>query len=265
MTGPTPQIVRDTDQIRRLLRGWRGNGDTIVLVPLTDAPHHGHSGLLDTARRHAKRVVVSVFDPADLTQTAEIGRDGCDLIFASGAAPESTRISTAGTGPGDQDAIDAHTTLIARVFGQVQPDLAVIGEKDWQQLVAIRQMVRDLALPVGIVSAATMREPDGLAMSSATARMSGAERALAPTLHKVLTASAELIAQGNPVDQVVAATGKFLTDSGFSSVRYIAARRAHDLAPITRFNAARPARLFAAVTLGEGELADNVPIRRATP
>lgn len=259
----TPQIIRETDQLRRLLRGWRGTGATVALVPLFGNPHQGHDRVIETARRHATRVVACFVGDIDTAQAATLDRESCDLIFAPAATPMTTQLRTVASGLGNQDALDIRTTQIARVFGQVQPDIAVLGEKDWLQLVAIRQMVRDLALPVGIVSAATVREGDGLAISSRNALLSPKERVIAPTLNKVLTASAGLIAQGNPVDQVVDATKRFLTESGFASVDYVAARRAHDLAPISTFDPAKPARLFAAAHLGAVTLSDSVLITRA--
>jgi len=258
----TPQIVRDTDQLRRLLRAWRGNGATVAIAPVFKGPHQGHFGLLETARRHAARVVVCIVDDMDMTQTTLLDRASCDLIFAAGPAPGTTTVRTAPSGFGDQASLDARTTHVARLLGQVQPDIAVFGEKDWQQLVAIRQMVRDLALPVGVVSTATVREDDGLAVASRNAQLSPENRVIAPTLHKVLTASAGLIAQGNPVDQVVAATERFLVESGFSSVEYVAARRAYDLAPVPVFDPAKPARLFAAARLGDVRMTDSVPVAR---
>jgi pantoate--beta-alanine ligase len=265
MAHSTPQIVRETDQLRRLLRGWRDTGDTIALVPLFGELHQGHSGVLEAARRHAAHVVVGVSSNNDsaIAQAAQLDRSICDLVFAPGAAQTSTHLHGADFGLGNQDALDARTTQVARMFGQVQPNIAVLGERDWVQLVAIRQMVRDLALPVGIVSAATVREKDQLAISSRNTVLTPQQRVIAPTLNKVLTACAGLIAQGGPVGQVVDATRKVLSESGFSSVDYVAARRAHDLAPIPNFDPAKPARLFAAVRLGTVQLTDSVPITRA--
>ena len=261
----TPQIVRDTDQLRRIVRGWRGTGSTVALAPILGSPHDGHLGLSETARRHAARVIVSASGTMDMAQATLLGRAECDLIFVPNPEPESaTRICVNASGLGDQTALDATTTRLTRLLGQVQPDIAVFGEKDWLQLVAIRQAVRDLALPVGIVSAATVREKDGLALSTRNASLSAEDRVTAPTLNKVLTASAGLIAQGNPVDQVAAATQRFLAESGFTSVEYVTVRRAYDLAPVTEFSPAKPARLFAAAHLGSVRLSDNVPIQRVS-
>jgi len=144
----------------------------------------------------------------------------------------STSLRTVPDDLEDQAALDERLTSFARLFNQVQSDIVVFGEKDWQQLIAVRQMVRDLALPVGIVSSATVRASDGLALSS------------------------------RPVDQVVAASRRFLSESGFDDVHYLTARRAYDLAPISSFNPMKPARLIGSVQLGRVTLTDNVPIAR---
>lgn len=260
MQSSIPQIVRDTDQLRRLLRGWRKTGETIALAPMMGEPHDGHFSVLETAKRHAGKVIVSVFDDVDMTQAVLLGRAACDLIFAPQSVTGSTRVQVTHTDLVDRSSLEAITTKFARLFGQVQPDIAVFGERDWLQLITVRQMVKDLALPVGIVSAPTIREKDGLAISSRNAMLTPEERAIAPTLHKVLTASAKLLSRGNPVESVTAATHKFLTESNFTSVEYVTALRAYDLTPISTFSPAKPARLFGAVQLGRVRLTDNVPI-----
>ncbi len=260
MQSSIPQIVRDTNQLRRLLRDWRRDGGTIALAPINGGPHDGHTGLLETAKRHARKVIVSVFDDVDMTQAALLGRTSCDLIFAPQSITGKTRVKVAPAGSGDKVSLDTKTTQIARLFGQVQPDIAVFGERDWFQLVTLRQMVKDLALPIRIVSAPTIREKDGLAVSSRNALLTPEDRVIAPTLHKVLTASAKLLALGNPIESVTAATYKFLSESNFSSVEYVMVLRAYDLAPISTFNPAKPARLAGAVQLGRVRLTDNVPI-----
>lgn len=260
----TPQIIRDSDQLRRILRGWRGAGTTIALAPLMGGFHDGHLGLLETARRHASRVVVSLFGEIDVAQATLLDRESCDLIFAPQTLEMETRVNTSGANLVDQRILDDMTTSIVRLMNQVQPDIAVFGEKDWQQLVAIRQVARDLALPVGIVSTATVREDDGLAISMRNAQLTAKERMIAPMLMKVLTASAGLIAQGNPVDQVTAATHRFLSEAGFDRVDYVSARRAYDLAPFDTFDPATPSRFLGAVQLGRVRLTDNVPIARVS-
>ena len=259
----TPQIIRDSDQLRRVLRGWRGAGTTVALAPVVGGIHDGHLGVLETAKRQASRVVVSFFGDPDVGQATLLNQAECDLIFAPESFAIDTSVATKGTGLIDQAPLDQATTRFVRLINQVQPDIAVFGEKDWQQLVAIRQVVRDLSLPVGIVSAPTVREDDGLTVSTRNGQLTAEQRVIAPVLHKVLSASAGLIARGNPVDQVTAATERFLSESGFDSVHYVSARRAHDLAPVTTFDPAKPARFLAAVQLGRVRLTDNVPITHA--
>lgn len=261
----TPQFIRDPDQVRRILRGWRGAGATIALAPIRGGFHDGHHGLLEAAHRQASRVVVSCFGEPDVAQATLLNQAKCDLVFAPPMRASSTTISTAAAGLLDQGQLDQTTMRNVQLINQVQPDIAIFGEKDWQHLVAIRRAVRDLSLPVGIVSAPTIREDDGLAISLRNAGLTAQQRVIAPTLHKVLTASAGLIALGQPVDQVAAATHRFLSEAGFDSVHYVAARRAHDLAKFATFDPAKPARLLAAVQLGRVRLSDNVPIARASP
>jgi len=260
----SPQIVRDTDQLRRIVRGWRGAGTTIALIPIHQPIHDGHQSLIETAKRHAARTIVSVPSDIDMAQSTVIGGNACDLIFAPEVSSGSTRLQMTADELEDQEALDARLSAFARLLNQVQPDIAVFGEKDWQQLVAVRQMVRDLAIPVGIVSSATVRATDGLALSSRTRELTPEDRVTAQTLFKVLSATAGLIAGGQPVEQVVAASKRFLTESGFDKVHYLTARRAFDLAPISDLNPMKPARLLGAVQLGRVRLTDNVPIARTT-
>lgn len=257
-----PQIVRDVDQLRRIMRGWRSTGSTIALAPIMSRLHDGQLSLIETARRHAARVVVSVSNPPDIAQATLLDRAACDLIFAPDPMPETTQVILRDAGLEDAASINAMVTAMARLLNQVQPDIAVFGEKDWQQLVSIRQMVRDLALPVGVVSSATLRDEDGLALSARNRALGPEDRAIAARLNKALSASADLIAQNGPVEQIVSACNRFLSESGFEQVHYVAARRAHDLAPITGFDRAKPSRLLAAVQLGGVRLSDNVAIAR---
>lgn len=260
MQASLPQIVRDTDQLRRLLRSWRGAGATIALAPLGNRCHEGHVRVIETAKRHAARVVVSLSGEMDAVGLSHLAGASCDLIFAPDTAQPGTQINLMANDLGDAEALNSLATTTLRLLNQVQPDSAVLGERDWQQLVSIRQMVRDLAIPVGIVSAPTLRESDGLAISAENADLTPEERQIAPTLHKTLTASAALINQGQPIDQVLGASERFLRASGFSTVDYLTARRAYDLAPLDGFSRTTPARLLCAARLGSVRLTDNVAI-----
>ncbi len=260
MQASLPQIVRDTDQVRRLLRGWRGAGSTVALAALGNRCHEGHVRLIETGKRHATRVMVAISGELDAASLSQLAGASCDLIFAPTPAPATTQINLSAKDLGDGDALDAMATAMARLINQVQPDVAIIGERDWQQLVSVRQMVRDLAMPVGIVSAPILREADGLAVSTGNAELTPEERQIAPTLHKTMTASAALIVRGQPIDQVLAASGRFLEASGFSNIDYFTARRAFDLAPLDGFSRTTPARLLCAAHLGSVRLTDNVAI-----
>ena len=186
----SPQIVRDVDQLRRIVRGWRGAGTTIALVPIQQPIHQGNLSLIETAKRHAARAVVSVPAHIDMAQATVIGSSACDLIFAPDTPAGATGLRAPDDGLGDQVVLNARLSALARLFNQVQPDVAVFGENDWQQLVAVRRMVRDLAIPVGIVSSATVRGDDDLALSSRMRESTPEQRVVAQTMFKVLSATA---------------------------------------------------------------------------
>jgi pantoate--beta-alanine ligase len=154
------------------------------------------------------------------------------------------------------------TTVVAKLFLQCLPDVAVFGEKDYQQLLVVRQMVRDLDLPVTIVAAPTLREPDGLAMSSRNAYLSAAERAVAPRLYAVLNEVSNDLSAGRPVHEAMFLGRDWLAGAGLR-VDYLELRGADDLQPLEEGHVTRPARLLAAVHLGRTRLIDNVPVMPA--
>ncbi|MCL4151306.1 UNVERIFIED_CONTAM: hypothetical protein GTU68_008623 [Idotea baltica] len=226
--------------------------------------HEGHLSLVEIAKKHAPKTVASIFvNPTQFGEgedfeayprreaedAALLGQVGCDLIYAPAVSEmyaagfsttikvDSTTESLCGTRrPGHFDGV---TTVVCKLLNQVQPDVAVFGEKDWQQLVTLRRMVRDLDMPITVVSAPTIREEDGLAMSSRNRYLTPEERRVAGKLNKALSASANLIAQGSAIDHVIAACRQALTDSGFGEIDY--------------------------VELGRARLIDNVPIARTQP
>ena len=282
-----PRTVRTVAELRDAVRDWRRAGDLVALAPTMGGLHEGHLSLVRAARRRAKRVVASIFvNPTQFgpgedyeSYTRDEARDaqllatvGCDLVYAPDVAemyPDgfSTRVSVSGiTEPlcGSHRPVhfDGVTTVVCKLLNHAQPDYAVFGEKDWQQLVTIRRMVRDLDMPVRVVSSPTVREADGLAMSSRNRNLDRKDRKTAGKLNRALFAAADHIANGVPVERVLQATQAALLGAGFDGVDYIDAREAATLEPLERFDIDSDARLFAAVRLGKVRLIDNVPVER---
>src|SRR5271169_545740 len=248
------------------------------------ALHRGHLALVAQARRRADRVVVSIFvNPtqfaphedfgsyprgfaADLKalQTAKV-----DLVWAPSASvmyPEgfATRIEPQGAAKaGLEDKFRPHffggvATVVAKLFSQTAPDFALFGEKDYQQLCVVTQMAKDLNLPLKVIGVPTVREKDGLALSSRNAYLSPPERAVAPTLHRVLKASAARIRQGEPIEMVLEEGRAEIEHAGFA-IDYLEARHARTLAPIAS-RKERPIRLLVAAKIGKTRLIDNLGV-----
>ena len=248
------------------------------------ALHAGHVALVQLARRKADRVVVSIFvNPAQFaphedfsayprnleTDLAKLTELKVDLVWAPTVQemyPEGFATRIVPEGPalvGLEDAFRPHffggvATVVAKLLAQVLPDIAVFGEKDYQQLKVITRMARDLDLPRKIIGAPTVREHDGLALSSRNAYLSAAERALAPTLHRVLADCAARFAAGVPFETVLAAGRSTIQRAGFV-VDYLEARHAETLAPIAALEAG-PVRLLVAAKIGSTRLIDNIGV-----
>ena len=218
-----PKIAKTVPALRRALAQWRAAGETIALVPTMGALHDGHLALVRLARRRANRVVVSIFvNPAQFAPTedfstyprtfaadvAALAEQKVDLVWAPGSVevmyPKGFATRIVPEGPATAGLEDAFrpdffkgvATVVAKLFLQTMPDIAVFGEKDYQQLKVVSRMARDLDLPLKVVGAPTVREADGLAMSSRNVYLSPDERAAAPVLYRVLRLCAEKIAQG---------------------------------------------------------------------
>ncbi len=260
----------------------RHSGRTVALVPTMGALHRGHLALVRLARRRADRVVVSIFvNPAQFAPHEDFGTYprnmaadlaalaplGVDLVWAPDAAemyPQGFATRIAPTGPAEaglEDAFRPHffggvATVVAKLLTQVQPDVAVFGQKDYQQLQVVTRLARDLDLPVRIIGAPTTREKDGLALSSRNVYLSAQERAVAPTLHRVLAATAERIARGANVAQALAEGRAEIARAGFA-LDYLEARHAETLAPVGS-PADGPIRLLVAARLGSTRLIDNI-------
>lgn len=278
-----PRVVRTLPSLQRALTRLRQAHQTIALVPTMGALHAGHLALVRLARRRARRVIVSIFvNPAQFAPGEDLAsypRDlAADLAALAGDAdlawvptteamyPEgfATRIVPGGPATvGLEDAFRPHffagvATVVAKLFLQCRPDVAIFGEKDYQQLKVVTALARDLDLPLKIVGAPTVRESDGLAMSSRNAYLSAAERSVAPTLHRVLAQCALEIAQGADLATTLADGHAAIIQAGFA-LDYLEARHADTLRPVSSAQDGR-LRLLVAARLGHTRLIDNVPV-----
>ncbi|HJU40462.1 MAG TPA: pantoate--beta-alanine ligase [Tahibacter sp.] len=270
--------------LRREVAQWRREGLRVGFVPTMGNLHAGHYSLVAIARRHADRVVASVFvnptqfgpneDYSRYPRTLERDRDGlaaagCDLLFAPSVetmypfgagntvkvhVPVVTEPLEGAFRPGHFDGV---ATVVTRLFNLVQPDVAVFGRKDYQQLLTIRRLVADLSLPIDIVAGDTLREAGGLAMSSRNQYLSEVDRERAATIHRTLLRMRDSVAAGTPVDIVEAEAAAALDAAGFRT-DYAAIRRADDLAPAGLTPFAGLVALIAA-RLGTTRLIDNLP------
>jgi pantoate--beta-alanine ligase len=279
-------VVRTIAALRRAVARLRRRGEKIALVPTMGALHAGHLALVRYAHRRVDRIVVSIFvNPAQFaphedfgryprtfaSDLAALGKAEADLVWAPSVetmypAGFATRLDPGGPATaGLEDAFRPHffpgvATVVAKLFLQCLPDVAVFGEKDYQQLKVIAHMARDLDLPVKVVGAPTVREKDGLALSSRNAYLTPDERAVAPTLHRVLTLCAAKIAEGRPVTTIMAEGRTAIERAGFR-LDYLEARHAETLAPVHSLENG-PVRLLVAAKLGNTRLIDNVAVPR---
>ena len=276
-------IVRTIEELRRHMQPWRAQGLRTALVPTMGALHAGHTELVAQGLRRADRIIVSIFvNPAQFGPDEDFARyprderaDAGKLAEAGGHlifAPEPVEIYPDGfcttvtvAGPakaGLEDRFRPHffdgvTTIVAKLLIQAWSDYAVFGEKDFQQLKVVTRLVRDLDIPTTIVAVPTVRDPDGLAMSSRNAHLSDDDRARAPLLYGCLQEAAEAIRSGTPAAKAAAAAGRKLARAGFE-VDYVAARNAETLAELRE--PGTPIRLLAAARLASTRLIDNIGV-----
>jgi pantoate--beta-alanine ligase len=277
-------VASTVPALRSALAQWRARRETIALVPTMGALHAGHLSLVRLARRRADRVIVSIFvNPAQFapqedlktyprTFSADIAALAslkADLVWAPGVktmypAGFATRIVPEGPARvGLEDAFRPHyfagvATVVAKLFLQCTPDIALFGEKDYQQLKVVAQLARDLDLPTRIVGARTVREKDGLALSSRNRYLSPGEREAAPSLHRVLADCAAKIGAGEPIEAVLRAGRAAIASAGFA-LDYLEARHAGTLAPLPVAKGSR-LRLLVAARIGRTRLIDNVAV-----
>ena len=279
--------VRRIADLRAAVAGWRQAGETVGLVPTMGALHEGHLVLIRQSRADCGRTVASLFvnptqfnNPNDLKayprdearDAALFAAEGTDLLFAPPVEevyPEgfATQVRVAGLGDGLCGAtrpghMEGVATVVAKLLNQVRPDIAYFGEKDFQQLQIIRRMAADLDLGVTIAGVPTVREPDGLALSSRNFLLTPEQRDAAPALHRALAAAAAELAGGAPAGPAIERARAAILAAGFAAIDYLDLRAEADLALLE--HADRPARLFAAAWLGEVRLIDNVEVAAAS-
>ena len=277
------QTVRDIESLRRAVASFRDEGARVALVPTMGALHAGHMALIEAAKTHADRVVASIFvNPKQFGANEDFGtyprKEAADaaMLEAAGCAllwlppvevmyPDgfATTVSVSGVSEGLDGAarpghFDGVATVVAKLFGQVRPDVALFGEKDYQQLAVIRRMVADLDMGLEIVGVLTQRDEDGLALSSRNAYLSSEERDAARALPRALGDAVRALEGGEPVGPVLERTEAALARAGFHPIDYVALCDAATLRPLAHLD--RPARLLAAARLGRTRLIDNLPV-----
>jgi pantoate--beta-alanine ligase len=277
------QIIREVPQLPSALIALRAGGKSLALVPTMGALHEGHMALIHEAKRRTDRVVATIFvNPLQFAANEDLDRyprqeeqdaamlegAGCDLLWLPQPgemypAGFATKVSVKGVGdrwegearPGHFDGV---ATVVAKLLSAVRPDIALFGEKDFQQLAVIRRMARDLQLGAEILGVPTVRDEDGLALSSRNAYLSLEERSNALELPRALNDAAQQILSGIPVAQALRDARARLGSAGFSSVDYVALVDALTLEPLDR--AEGPMRLIAAAVIGRTRLIDNIAV-----
>ncbi|HET7710129.1 MAG TPA: pantoate--beta-alanine ligase [Sphingomicrobium sp.] len=277
------QIVRGVERLRTAVKDSRSAGATLALVPTMGALHAGHVALIKAAKGRADKVAASIFvnplqfnDSTDLdryprqeeSDLAMLEQAGCDLVWLPSAAdlyPDgfATTVSVSGISerwegehrPGHFDGV---ATVVAKLLLAAAPEVALFGEKDFQQLAVIRRLVADLNIPVEILGVPTVRDADGLALSSRNAYLGADERRRALVLPEALQTAARSIRGGGSVAQSLAAARSALGDAGFARVDYLALVDAATLEPLDRPQGEM--RLIAAATIGGTRLIDNLPV-----
>ena len=278
---PNLPIVRTVAALRAHTRLWRERGQTIALVPTMGALHEGHLSLVRMARQQADRVVASVFVnprqfgpkedfaayPRDERADAELLAGArCDLLYAPEIAEmyppgfatnvgvgALAQVMDGSARPGHFDGV---ATVVTKLLTQAQPNVAIFGEKDYQQLLIIRRLIKDLDLEIEALGAPIVRAPDGLALSSRNAYLNPSERKIAAVLHLTLKKAIQRLNDGEPAESVESASISGLLAAGFEKVDYLEFRSAESLEKC----ASGPTRIFAAACLGKTRLIDNMAV-----
>lgn len=279
------KVIRNVAELRAQVARWREAGDSVAVVPTMGALHAGHLSLVSAARAACDRVIVTLFvNPRQFDRAEDLARyprtedsdravldpAGVDVLFApdvDAVYPPgfATTVSVAGLSRGmcgdfRPGHFDGMATIVAKLFLMTGADRAFFGEKDWQQLQIVRRMVADLNIPIAVTACPTVREADGLALSSRNARLSAADRATAPALHAALSAAARRLRDGAPVASVLESARAAIVADGFEQVEYLDLRHPDTLTPLDALAPGEPARLLAAAWLGPVRLIDNVAV-----
>ncbi len=276
-------ILRTVADLRDRVQTWRRAGERVAVVPTMGALHEGHLSLVRAGRERAERVIVTLFvnpkqfnNASDLAayprteadDAAKLAPFGVDVLFAPGVEEMygngfATTVSVSGVSEGLCGAhrpghFDGVATVVSKLLLQSGADCALFGEKDFQQLLVVRRLVADLNIPTEIIGCPTVREADGLALSSRNVRLTPEERRKAPAIANLLQETATRLASGMAAAPVLEAARSALEAAGFDRVEYFDLRDAETLLPIERVD--QPARLLAAAWLGETRLIDNLPV-----
>ncbi|GGZ29716.1 pantoate--beta-alanine ligase [Shewanella chilikensis] len=274
------------DEIRTRVREWRQKGETVAFVPTMGNLHQGHVSLILEAARHADHVVASIFvNPLQFGKNEDLdayprtlGADqqklteaGCELLFTPTPEliyPKGLDAQTFVEVPGISDELCGASrpghfrgvaTIVCKLFNIVQPDIALFGRKDYQQLLVIKTMVSDLSLPIEVIGVETVREDSGLALSSRNGYLTEAEKALAPKLKAAMDKLAEAIVLGQDIDQAISDTKEFLRAAGLEP-DYLEVREASSLKPVSSDD--KSLVILAAAYLGKARLIDNMTLSR---
>ena len=278
-------ITKKPAQMREQISTWHDQGGSVALVPTMGGLHDGHFSLIQKARESCSYVVATIFvNPKQFGPTEDfksyprqekidaenLAAYGVDMLYIPQEKdfyPKgfTTQIQVPGLdgilcGAHRPQFLTGVATVVTKLFLQVMPDAAFFGEKDFQQLQVIRRMVEDLGLPVFIAGCPTMREKDGLAMSSRNMYLSDAERQIAPLLYKAIKKIALDAKKGVNLNELIAQAKKDLIKNGFQKIDYIEARHEDDLSLVESLPTKRKSRVFAAAFLGKTRLIDNVKI-----
>lgn len=277
------KLVRTKDALRTLRRSWIFKGERVAVVPTMGALHAGHLSLVEAAKCHADRVIVTIFvnpkqfnNPDDLDKyprteeddAAKLAPYGIDALYVP--TPDqiypdgfSTNVRVSGLTEDLEGAhrpghFDGVATVVAKLFLQSRADVACFGEKDFQQMLLVRRLSEDLDIETEVIGCPTVREEDGLAMSSRNVRLSDAERAIAPVLKQELDRAAKAIRRGADIRVVLDSAKAQIKHAGFGEVEYLELRDSKTLAPVGDLK--QPARLLVAAMLGDVRLIDNIEV-----
>ncbi|PCD77906.1 pantoate--beta-alanine ligase [Pseudothioclava arenosa] len=277
------EVIRTSAELRDKVAAWKRSGMLVGVVPTMGALHDGHLSLARAAREQSDRVIVTIFvNPMQFNNADDLAKyprdeahdlalldaEGVDVLFAPGVDevyPEgfASKVSVAGVSEPLEGAMrpghfDGVATVVSKLFGMTQAGRAFFGEKDWQQLQVVQRLVEDLNIPVRVMGCPTIREPDGLAMSSRNVRLSPEERAAAPVLYAQMQQAAQAIRDGADAGAALATAKAAILAGGFREVEYLELRSIDGFLQVS--DLATPARLLAAAWMGDVRLIDNIAV-----